>query len=131
MRIFISHASADTWIARQMARCTQECEVEVMIDAWDLKSGDEVVPALAEMLARSDELAVLFTPSSRVRAWVWMEIGFMRLNRKRVVPIFHGMTARNLSDTGEEGAIIGLMTRQLNDFDQYLDELRRRVVDAR
>ena len=87
MIVFVSHGSHDAWIARQMARCIQECGAEVLIDAFDLQSGDDVLEKLSEMLDSASELVVLFTPQSSGRAWIWMEIGLMRLTRKRVVPI--------------------------------------------
>lgn len=130
MKVSVSHASTDTWIARQMARCIRECGTDVIIDAYDLKTGDDVVPRLSEMLEQSTELVVLFTPASRSRAWVWMEIGHMRFSRKRVVPIFHGMTEADLADTGGIGAVATLVPRQLNDFDRYLAELKERAHDA-
>ena len=51
----------------------------------------------------------------------------MRLNRKRVVPIFYGMTKRDLAASGGDGALAGLVERQLNEFDHYLVELKARV----
>ena len=51
----------------------------------------------------------------------------MRLNRKRVVPIFDGMTKRDLAASGGDGALAGLVERQLNEFDHYLVELKARV----
>jgi hypothetical protein len=127
MKVFVSHGSHDSWIARQMARCIGECGAEVLIDAYDLESGDDVTERLSGLLAQAAELVVLFTPFSKSRAWVWMEVGVMRLNRKRVVPIFHGMTKRDLADVGGDGALAGLVERQLNEFDHYLVELRARV----
>jgi hypothetical protein len=126
--VFVSHGSHDTWIAKQMARCIQECGVEVLIDSYDLASGDDVTEALSGLLERATELVVLFTPFSKSRAWVWMEIGVMRLNRKRVVPVFHGMTKRDLAESGGDGALAGLVERQLNEFDLYLAELKGRVA---
>ena len=99
-----------------------------MIDAYDLESGDDVTERLSELLSQATELAVLLTPFSNSRAWVWMEIGVMRLNRKRVVPIFHGMTKRDLADSGGDGALAGLVERQLNEFDHYLVELKARIA---
>lgn len=128
MIVFVSHGSHDTWIAKQMARCIRESGVEVLIDAYDLVSGDDVTEVLAGLLGRATELVTLFTPFSKSRAWVWMEIGVMRLNRKRVVPVFYGMAKRNLADSGGDGALAGLVERQLNDFDLYLVELKERVA---
>ena len=110
-----------------MARCIGECGAEVLIDAYDLESGDEVTERLSGLLSQASELVVLFTPHSKSRAWVWMEVGGMRLNRKRVVPIFYGMTKRDLADSGGDGALTGLVERQLNEFDHYLVELKARV----
>ena len=128
MKVFISHGSHDSWIARQMARCIGECGAEVLIDAYDLESGDDVTERLSGLLAQATELVVLLTPFSKSRAWVWMEVGVMRLNRKRVVPIFHGMTKRDLAESGGDGAVVGLVERQLNEFDHYLVELKARVA---
>ena len=127
MKVFISHGSHDSWIARQMARCIGECGAEVLIDAYDLESGDDVTERLSGLLSLAAELVVLFTPYSKSRAWAWMEVGVMRLSRKRVVPIFYGMTKRDLADSGGDGALAGLVERQLNEFDHYLVELRARV----
>lgn len=88
-----------------MARCIQECGTEAVIDGWNMTSGDDVVPILATMLAQSDDLAVLFTPASRGRARVWTEIGFMRLNQQRVVPIFHGITPKDLLELRPVAAV--------------------------
>lgn len=127
MKVFVSHGSHDAWIARQIARCVGECGAEVLIDASELESGDDVAERLSGLLAEADELVVLFTPFSKNRAWVWMEVGVMRFNRKRVVPIFYGMTKRDLADSGGDGALAGLVERQLNEFDHYLVELKARV----
>jgi len=99
----------------------------VLIDAFDLESGDDVTEKLSGLLALAEEQVVLFTPFSRSRAWVWMEIGVMRLNRKRVVPIFYGMTKRDLAESGDNGALAGLLEKQLNEFDHYLVELKARM----
>ena len=127
MRVFVSHGSHDMWIARQMARGIGESGAEVFIDAYDLASGDDVIARLSDLLAKADELVVLFTPYSKTRAWVWMEVGVMRLNGKRVIPIFHGMTKTDLADSGGDGALAGIVERPLNDFDLYLAELRGRI----
>jgi hypothetical protein len=127
MKVFVSHGSYDSWIARQMATCIGEAGAEVLIDAYDLESGDDVTERLSGLLAQASELVVLFTPYSQNRAWVWMEVGVMRLNRKRVVPIFYGMTKRDLAVSGGDGALAGLVERQLNEFDHYLVELKARV----
>ena len=113
-----------------MARCIGECGAEVLIDAYDLESGDDVTERHSGLLEQANELVVLFTPFSKSRAWVWMEVGVMRLNRKRVVPIFHGMTKRDLAESSGDGALTGTIERQLNEFDHYLVELKARIGHA-
>ena len=129
MRVFVSHSSRDTWIARQMARCIQDCGVDVLIDAYDLLSGDDVNDRISDLLDRASEMVVLLTYASKGRAWVWMEVGVMRMSlKRRVVPVFHGITRQDLAESGGDGALAGLVDRQLNDFDLYLAELKGRVT---
>jgi hypothetical protein len=126
--VFVSHGSHDTWIARQMARCIGDCGVETFIDAYDIKTGDRWEDVLITELDRASELAVMFTPFSRSRAWVWMEIGAALRGRKRVVPFFYGMTMRDLEKQGTVWPLSGTYARGLNDFDVYLAELRERMA---
>ncbi len=110
-----------------MARCIGERGADVIIDAYDLQTGDDVTERLSLLLGQAGELVVLFTPYSKNRAWVWMEVGVTRLNRKRVVPIFYGMVKRDPADTGGDGGLAGIVERQLNDFDTYLMEFSARM----
>jgi hypothetical protein len=130
MRVFVSHGSHDAWIAAQMARCIRDCGIEVSIDTYDLKSGDVLVATLADLVNKASELVVLFTPFSKNRPWVWMEIGAMLLNQKRIIPVFHGMARKDLAKSGGDGALAGVVDRQLNDFDVYLSESKKRAVDG-
>jgi hypothetical protein len=127
VKIFVSHGSHDTWIARQMARCIGECGADVSIDTYDLLTGDDVRATLARLLGQVTELVVLFTPHSLDRAWVWAEVGTVLFTGRRVVPIFHGMMRADLG-TGGLGLLDGLKDLQLNDFDRYLAEIRQRVA---
>lgn len=126
----MSHGSHNTWIARQMARCIGECGAETFLDAYDIKTGDRWEDILITEIDRATELAVLFTPFSRNRAWVWMEIGAALRGRKRIVPFFFGMTIRDLEKHGVAWPLPGTQVRGLNDFDVYLAELRERVTHA-
>jgi hypothetical protein len=124
----VSHGSHDTWIARHVARCIGECGVETFIDAYDIKTGDRWEDILITEIDRATELAVLFTPFSRNRAWVWMEIGAALRGGKRIVPFFFGITMRDLEKHGVAWPLPGTQVRDLNDFDVYLAELRERVT---
>jgi hypothetical protein len=42
VRVFVSHGSHDTWIAKQMARCIEACDATTFVDVYDIKTGDEL-----------------------------------------------------------------------------------------
>ncbi len=131
MKVFISHGSRDTWIARQMARCVGDCGAETFIDVNDITTGDDFKAQIRGEIARSDELVALFTPSSIDRSWVWVEIGAAWALGKRIVGIIYGMTIAQFEKGGGGRAVLAdLHLRDLNDFDTYLDELRRRIGNA-
>jgi hypothetical protein len=76
---------------------------------------------------RADEFAVLFTPFSRNRAWVWMELGAALRGGKRLAPFFFGMTMRDLEKQGSPWPLPGIHVRNLNEFDVYPAELQERI----
>jgi hypothetical protein len=113
-----------------MARCIGDCGAETFIDAYDIKTGDRWQDILITEIDSATELAVLLTPFSRSRAWVWMEIGVALRGGKRVVPFFFGMTMKDLERQGTVWPLSGIHARDLNDFDIYLAELRERMTRA-
>ncbi len=40
-RVFISHSSVDTWVARQIARYIEECGASTFLDEADIEYGDD------------------------------------------------------------------------------------------
>jgi hypothetical protein len=129
--VFISHASADQWIAGRLKKEIVACGAECFLDAGAIETGDEVDAALKQALNASTELVVLFTPAALDRPYVWMEIGVAWGQDKRIVGILHGLTTSEL--TARDGwppFLTGTRFRDINEFDEYLDELRRRIRDA-
>lgn len=131
MRIFISHGSHDTWIARQMERCIRECGAETFLDVYDLKTGDEWKRALFREIGRADEMVVLVTPFSEDRAWLWTEIGAAMMDDKPVRPILFGLSMRDLHRRRNAGPLSDMQVRDLNQFDTYLVELKGRIAGDR
>jgi hypothetical protein len=127
MKVFISHGSHDSWIARQMARCIAECGVETFLDVYDIQTGDDWQDRLFAEIDATDELVVLVTPFSRDRVWLWVEIGAAMKVNKPVRPILYGLSMRDLVKSGNAGPLPGLHARSLNEFDSYLVELRARM----
>ena len=129
VKIFISHASADTWVARQIAKEIESRGAATWVDAVDVETGDEVEARMRAGLAECSELLVLLSPRSVERPYVWMEIGAAWIQDKRVVGILHTMTRAELvSRDGTPALLKGIALRDLNDLDEYLDELERRIA---
>ena len=46
LKIFVSHASSDTWIAEQVAAKIEDCGAYTFLDSRDLLLGDDVEMAI-------------------------------------------------------------------------------------
>lgn len=129
--VFISHASADRWVAGQIAKEVAATGAEHFLDSHDIETGDDFDDVIRDALLDCDELLVLFTPAALERPYVWVEIGVAWSQRKRIVGILHGMTTSDLA--GHDGApafLKGIHLRDINDLDEYLGELKGRSGDG-
>ena len=121
--MFVSHATPDKWIARVMCEKVEAAGATTFRDDRDIEGGELIPREVFRQIRRSREFLVLLTPISVTRPWVLLETGSaLSYGRIRIVPVtYHvGMDA------------IPAMIHQvkgfaLNDFDQYLGELRARV----
>lgn len=126
-RLFLSHASRDQWIARQMVRLIEEAtggRVEVFLDERSIEGGDSIPASIHRAINDCDELVVLLSPSSVDRPWVLIELGAAWGLSKRVVAIIDKLTPADLPDIIEHDKAI-----DLNAFDEYLAQLLRRTTD--
>jgi hypothetical protein len=111
-----------------MERCIRECGPETFLDVNDVATGDDFKEVIRTEIGEADELVALFTPFSRDRSWLWVEIGAAWILRKRIVAITYGMTLGDLEKGGGGRAILAdVHLRPLNEFDVYLQELQERV----
>jgi hypothetical protein len=127
MMVFVSHGWADAWVARQIARCIADCGAAFFLDVYDIESGDDIDHEIRSAIVAADELVALLTPVSRKRNWLWAEMGAAWGHGKRLVPLLYGVTRQELDNDGGAAMLGRLNYRNLNDFDQYLDELKRRI----
>jgi hypothetical protein len=129
-RVFVSHGSSDSWVARQIERRIREdAGAETFIDAFDIAKGDDFEERIFNEMARTSELVVLLTPRSVDRNWVWVEIGAARAKGCRIVPVLYGTTLDEIDSDG--GGATFLRTKnvvEINGLETYLRELKRRVV---
>jgi hypothetical protein len=126
--VFISHASRDKWIAGQLKKELTAVGAECFLDSSGIDTGDEFDEELKHALHASSELLVLLTPAALERPYVWIEIGIAWMQGKRIVGILHGMTTGELAARdGTPAFLKGIHLRDINELDEYLDELRRRI----
>jgi hypothetical protein len=127
-RVFVSHGSHDLWIAAQMARCVRETGAETFLHATDVEYGANYKERLREELARCNELIVLITPWSRIRSWIWSELGGAWVRGVPIVPVFFGLTPEDLEKSGQGKAMLDdVNVVELNAFDDYVGQLRARI----
>jgi TIR domain len=127
MKVFVSHSSADKWIARQIATELERRDIEAFLDEKDIKTGDSIDDAVHANLAECDELLMLLSPASLESPWVLIEIGGAKALGKRLVPILHHVGANELPAPLALG-----LARDLNDIERYYAEVvvRSRLPEA-
>jgi hypothetical protein len=123
-KVFISHATVDKWIARTLCEKIELVGAETFRDDRDIDGGDDIPEAIRVAIKKSRELLVLLTPISVNREWVKLEVGAAWGWRKdfRIVAVLCHV------DTAPIPAMIkGRKAIHLNEFDEYLRELKVRV----
>jgi len=126
--VFISHASGDKWVAGQLKKELVAAGAECFLDTGGIETGDEFDQRLRQALHDAAELLVLLTPAALKRPYVWIEIGIAWSQSKRIVGLLHGMDTSDLAaHDGAPAFFKGMHLRDINELDEYLDELRRRI----
>ena len=72
-RVFISHASADVWVARQLEKEIRARGAETFLDCQQIEHGDDFEEKIVGAAQQCSELLVLFTPIAKGRHYVWMD----------------------------------------------------------
>jgi hypothetical protein len=120
-QVFISHSSADAWIARQMAKEIGALRIGTWLDEKDLAGGDKLTQSVLAGIRTCQETVVLVTPKSLESQWVQYEIGATQARNKRVTPILHYAVPAEL----KVGADLKML--ELNQFEQFLSQLKQRA----
>ena len=63
-QVFISHATADKWIAKVLCEKLEAVGATTFRDDRDIDGGDDIPDRLRDEIQRSQELVVLLTPRS-------------------------------------------------------------------
>src|SRR5947209_12007225 len=99
-QVFVSHATADKWLAKTFCEKIQAAGASTFRDDRDINGGDDIPEAIRTQIKQSRELVVLLTPESVDRPWVLLEVGAAWCWRRnyRIVPILcqaHSNLKRN------------------------------------
>jgi hypothetical protein len=128
-RVFLSHSHKDRWIARQCARLIEEAampHVEVFFDEKDIEGGQSIPDSVRAGIEKCDEFVVLLSRYSKDRPWVLIEMGAAWGQRKPIVAIIDEIGPKEMPDIVNPYKAI-----DLNDFDQYINQLLKRTKVGR
>ncbi|MCY2966259.1 MAG: CHAT domain-containing protein, partial [Planctomycetota bacterium] len=94
MRVFLSHASPDKPLVRQLAQALAERGFIVWLDEWEIAPGDDVVSRINQGLETADAGLICFSEHTSDRNWVQAEVSFFTWARieegKLVIPVIIG-----------------------------------------
>jgi len=128
IRIFISHASTDSWVAKQIARHVRDCGAATFLDCEQIQRGDDFEQKIIDEAPSCTELLVLFTPTAHGRRYVWIEIGMFLGAKKRIVGVLYGTSVQEISSDERMPVVLKRIDLvNINDLDSYLAQLRARV----
>ncbi len=128
-KVFISHASADTWVARQIASHLHGRGACTFLDEADIQTGDDFRERIIQAETDCSELVVLLTPWSIKRSYVLFEISCFLHSRKRVVGILHGLSAiEAMADPVAGDLLVRRDLVDINGIETYFDEIGARVA---
>jgi len=122
--VFVSHATADKWLATVLCEKIEEMGAKTFRDDRDIGGGDDIPDAIRQQIARCNEMVVLLTPESVNRPWVLLEVGaaWGRRRHSRIIAVLCHVTVDSIPNM-----IASKKAVPINEFGQYLRELRQRV----
>jgi hypothetical protein len=126
-KIFISHSSIDTWVAKQLQNYLNNLGGETFLDEGCIDFGDDFENVIIKELRTSSEIIVLLTPWSLNRPYIWMEIGAAWGIGIRIIGIIHGVTLDDLNNSPYPELLKKKNLIELNDIDKYFEQLKTRI----
>ena len=98
---------------------------ECWLDEKDLAGGNVIVEDIILGIDACHEAIVLISPNSVKSQWVPFEIGGVRAQHKRVTPVLNNVKPQQMAPMKDIKGI------DLNSFDEFLAQLKRRISQAR
>lgn len=128
--VFISHSEKDRWIARQIAALIEEkgrsYGLRTFLDEKDIVGGESIPESIRDGILECSEFLVLLSRYSIDRPWVLIEIGAAWVLGKHIVAIIDKVTPEEMPDI-----ISPYKAVDLNNFDEYLEQLLNRVKESK
>ena len=121
-QVFISHATADKWLATMICERLEHAGAETFRDDRDINGGDDIPDHLRREIIRSREMVVLVTPESVNRPWVLLEIGGAWLRKMRITPILCHVSIDRIPEIVKSKKAV-----HLNDLEAYVESIRQRL----
>jgi TIR domain-containing protein len=123
-QIFVSHATADKWLATTLCEKLEEAGASTFRDDRDIDGGDDIPDRIRAEIKRSRELVVLLTPNSVNRPWVLLEVGAAWGWSKavRITPVLCHVDVDVIP-----GMLKSKKAIHLNDCAAFLGEVKKRV----
>ena len=124
-RVFVSHSHKDRWIAKQCAKLeeTGKGQIQAFLDERDIDGGQSIAERVLKEIRQCNEFVVLLSANSKDRPWVLIEIGVACGRGKPIIAILHDVSPKEMPEI-----IYPYKAIDLNDFDQYLEQVRKRQV---
>jgi hypothetical protein len=130
-KVFISHSSIDTWVARQLARYIEDLGASTFLDEADIEYVDDFEERILEAIKTSQELLVLLTPWALKRPYIWLEIGAIWGLGRRVIGVLHGVSPSELvAQDGTPALLKRIDLVELNNVGLYFEQLQRRISNV-
>jgi hypothetical protein len=123
-QVFVSHATADKWIARMICEKIEGVGATTFRDDRDIDGGESIPGAVFRQIRHSREMVVLLTPASVARPWVLIEVG-VALGRGRAIRIVPILCHVEIDPIPE--MLKPMRAYHLNDFDTYLKGVAERA----
>jgi hypothetical protein len=123
-QVFISHATTDKWLAKTLCEKIEATGATTFRDDRDIAGGDDIPDEIRRQIKQSREMVVLLTPESVGRQWVTMEVGAAWGSRQRfrITVLMCHVAVDPIPDMIKSKKAISL-----NEFEHFLNELKRRV----
>jgi hypothetical protein len=125
--VFISHATADKWIAVQldkMIKSVTDPEIPTFRDDRDIEAGTKIPETVRTRLRSSRELLVLWTPQAMASEWVKFEVSMAYGWELHIVAIRYLTSPKDLP-LGIKTDLSPELTEQ--DVNKYLEGLKSRA----